>query len=1039
MIRYFAQHRTAANLLMVIFLVLGVSALPRLLRETFPDITPGLVEVRVVYPGASSEEIEEAICQRIEDAVDGVKFIKEIRSEAREGLAKVTIEMEDGADFNEFKDDVRTEVDAIKDFPSDAETPIITQLGLTDAVFTLLVSAPTTPASLKAHCDDLKRRLRRLHGVTLINVRGFSDHQFRIELAANRLKQHNLSVSDVANVVSRQSVGTPAGVVEARDQTIMLRFVEERRSPAELESLIIKARQGGAEVRLGDVGKVVDVFEVAEDKVYLGDERAGLIAIKKTKNQDIIRVADRVREFVDGERERYPQVRIEIINDLSVLVRDRLNMLIANFWQGLILVFLSLWLFFNFRLSFWVTMGLPVSVFGAFFIMPLIGQSINMLTMIAMLLALGLLMDDGIVIAENIASHMARGKTAMQAAVDGVEEVKVGVISSFLTTAVVLGPLAYIEGDIGKVLKVVPLLLILILLVSLVEAFLILPSHLGHSLGHVRSSEPGWFRRRFDAGIEWTREALFGRTVDVLLRWRYLWVGSVVAVFLISMGMLAGGILKVQAFPELEGDTLVARLQLPAGTPLARTEEVVARITGAAQQVNRHFADRQPDGQDVVRLVSVEFNRNDNINESGPHVATVPIELLSNEIRDARIDDIIRVWRNAVGDVPDVVSLTFSQPVFGPAGQPVEIRMTGANLDELARGASELKTFVAQLKGARNLTTDLTPGRPEFRLSLKPGALGLGLDASTMSRQLNAAFSGATAKEIQVGSESYEVDVRLSSEGRNSIADLENFQFTTSDGTRIPLDAVLNLRPSRGWSRIARIDGNRTVTLRGDLDARDLKSLEVADHVRKEFLPEFQQRSPEIDVTFEGEVQKGEEAQWSIVRGVIIGVIGVFVILSFQFQSYIEPLIVMLAIPMAFIGVIWGHLLLGYDFTNPSQLGCAALCGIVVNDSILLVLFLKERVAAGDEVLVACGQASRMRFRAIMLTSLTTIAGLLPLIAERSVQAQVLIPLALSIAFGLMSSTVLVLMVIPCLYAILADFGLTQQRQRDERPLHSET
>eukprot|EP00913_Durusdinium_trenchii_P008790 g8256.t1 len=1027
MIGFFARHKTAANLLMIVFFALGIFALPQLQRETFPDITPAIVQVRVVYPGASTAEIEESICQRIEDAVDGVKFVKEVVSEARDGVAVVTIEMEDGADFREFKDDIRTEIDAIDDLPDDAEDPIIKQIGLTDAVMTLIVSAPTTPAKLKEHCEGLKRRLKQLEGVSLVDVRGFSDRQLRIELSALALKQHNLSVDDVASAVSRQSVGIPAGEIETNAQTLMIRFVEERRTPAQLESLVVKAKQGGAEVRLGALGRVVDVFEVEEDKVLLGDRRAGMLVVEKTKNQDILRVADRVKTFLDGERERFPQVNVEITNDLSVLVDDRLNMLIDNFLQGLVLVFITLWLFFNFRLSFWVAMGLPVSAFGAFFVMPLIGQTVNMLTMISMLLALGLLMDDAIVIAENIAAHLARGKPAMQSAIDGVSEVGIGVLSSFLTTTVVLGPLAFIDGDIGKVLRVVPLVLIVILAVSLIEAFLILPAHLGHSLGHAAAAAPGGFRRSFDAGIDWIRESVVGRSVDFLLRWRYLWVGSVAGMLLISVGMLAGGVLKMQAFPDLEGDTLVARLRLPAGTPLERTEAVVSKITGAAEVVNRHFAERQPDGRDVVRLVSVEFNRNDNAYENGPHVATVQIELLSTEIRNARIDDIIKVWREAVGDVPDIVSLTFSQPVFGPAGRPIEVRLRGNDLDELAAASEEMRAWIAELKGTRNLSIDLHPGKPEIRMSLKPGALGLGLDAATMARQLNAAFSGVRAKEIQVGTESFEIEAQLDPAYRSSIADLENFHFTTPGGTRIPLDAVLQVETDRGWSRIARVDGMRTATVRGDLDAREIKALEVVGQLRQKFLPGFEKKHPRLDVSFEGEVREGEISQASMTRGAIIGVIGVFLILSFQFQSYLEPIVVMLAIPMAAIGVVWGHLLLGYDFTNPSLLGFIALSGVVVNDSILLVQFLKERIDAGDDVLAAAGQASRLRFRAIALTSLTTIAGLLPLMAERSVQAQVLIPLALSIAFGLLTSTVLVLLVVPCLYAILADFGLTSR------------
>ena len=1023
MIGFFARHPTAANLLMLILLALGIVSLPQLRRETFPDITPFEVEVKVPYPGATAEEVEEVICQRVEDAVDGVKFIKEVRADAREGVAIVTIEMEDGGDFAAFKDDITSEVDAIDDFPNDVDDPVITQLGTTDLVVTLAVSGRMTTADLKAWCEAVKDRLQRLPEVSLVKVAGFSDHQLRVELSAEALKRYGLSVGDVADVISRQSVNVPAGAIETRDQDILIRFVEERRAPVEFEDLVIKGRTGGAEVRLSEVARIIDTFEVDEDKVLLGRERAGLLHIEKTKNQDIIRVAAAVKEFVARERERHPQVTLAITRDESTLVVDRLQMLTKNGIQGIVLVFLTLWLFFNAKLSFWVAMSLPVSFFGAFFFMPPLDLTINMMTMVGLLLALGLLMDDGIVIAENIASHRARGKSGMQAAVDGVGEVKAGVFSSFLTTVCVLGPAMMITGDIGKVLKVIPMILIVVMAVSLIEAFAILPAHLGHSM-HGDLKTPGRFRQLFDRGIDWTREVLFGRAVDRLLDWRYLWIGSVVGVFLISVGLMVGGVVKFQAFPDLDGNALVARLLLPGGTPLSRTEEVVGRVTAALDRVNDKFAPRQPGGEDLVQTVNVEFNKNTDSFESGPHVATINVDLLNAETRNARIDDIIQAWNDEVGRLPDVMNLSIGEPGFGPAGRPIEVRLQGQDFDTLKAAASETVAWLDRFQGVRNLTEDLRPGKPELRLRLRDGALGLGLDAANMASQLRHAFSGVTADEIQVGPESYEIDVRLSPNEQDSLADLEYFQFVLRNGDRVPIDAVAEVQPARGWSRIARINGVRTVTIRGDIDSRVTKATSLTNLMQTEFVPQLQQRHPEVAVSFEGEVKEGNNTSASMMKALIIGLLGVFVLLSFQFRSYIEPLVVMLAIPLSLIGVIWGHLIVGIDISMPSLLGFVSLSGVVVNDSILLVLFLKNRIDEGSNILQAAAQASRQRFRAILLTSLTTIAGLLPLLFERSLQAQIIIPLAVSIAFGMMASTVLVLLVIPCFYAVLSDFGL---------------
>ncbi len=1030
MIAFFARHPTAANLMMLVFLAAGIFSLRDLRRETFPDFTSSDVEIFIVYPGATAEKVEESICQRVEDALDGVKFIKELRADAREGVAIITVEMDDTGDFQTFKDDINTEVDAIHDFPTEVEDPIITQLGTTELVLALLVSGPMSPPDLKAYCEDLKERLQAEPEVSLVNIRGFSDHQFRIELADHALRRHNLSVADIGDIVSQQSVDLPAGTIETRDRDILVRFVEERQSASELEDLVVVAGFGGAEIRVRDLGRVYDLFELDEDKVLLNGHRAGLLHIEKTKNQDTLRVANAVRAFIKEEQKRQPQIEIEVTQDSSTLVADRLQMLIKNGWQGMVLVFLVMWLFFNLKLSFWVVMSLPVSFLGAFYFLPQFDLTINMLTMVGLLLALGLLMDDGIVIAENIATHATKGKLPLRAAIDGVSEVKGGVFSSFITTICILGPLISLEGDIGKVLRVVPMVLVLVMAVSLVEAFLILPAHLAHSLHHGDSQKISGIRRRFDSFIDGIRERLLGRCIDVLLKWRYLWVGTVVCIFLVSVGMMAGGIVKFQAFPELDGDVVVARVLLPQGTPLKRTEQVIEEVTEGLKRVNQEFVARQPHGQDLVQSVYVQFNQNSDAFENGPHVATVFADLLSAETRNARIDEILQTWRNEVGRPADVLSLVFTEPSFGPAGRPIEIRFRGRDFERLKSAATEMRVWLSQFKGVFNLADDLRPGKQEVRLRLRAGARGLKLNAANMARQLRAAFYGVTADEIQVGPESYEIDVRLGREDQNSLADLEYFHFTLPDGKQVPLSAVAEVETRRGWSRIARVNGMRTVTLRGDIDTRLTNTATIFAELETAFQPALAEKYPRVNVSFEGETKEAATTQGSMRRAMLIGVIGVYVLLSFQFRSYIEPLIVMMAIPFALIGVIWGHLFMGIDISMPSLLGFISLAGVVVNDSILLILFLKMRRQQGADIEQSAAQASRQRFRAIIITSLTTIAGLLPLMAERSLQAQILIPLAVSIAFGLMASTVLVLLVVPCLYMILGDFGLVSELER---------
>ncbi len=1027
MIGYFAKHPTAANLLMLTLFAMGVLSLRNLRRETFPDFAASEVQIRVPYRGATAEEVEEVICSRVEDAIDGVRFVKEIRSEAREGVAVITVEMEEGADFVSFKDEIDTEVAAIDDFPDDVEDAIITQLHMTDPVLSILVAGPMSAPDLKAYCEDLKRRLQTESEASLVEIEGFADHQFRIELEPQALMKHGVSVADIADMISRQSVDLPAGVIETAQRDILVRFTEQRTSPRELEELIIIAGRNGAELKLRDLGRVIDLFELKEDRINLGDRRAGLLQIKKTKNQDIIRVARSVKEFLEVERERLPQLEIKLTQDQSTLVIDRLQMLITNGWQGMILVFAAMWIFFSAKLSFWVVMSLPVSFLGAFFFVPSFDLTINMMTMVGLLLALGLLMDDGIVIAENIASHRARGKASLDAAIDGVSEVSAGVFNSFITTVAVLGPLAALDGNIGKVLRVVPIILILVLVVSLIEAFFILPAHLGHAL-HTSPDKPvNRFRKRFDDAIDWVREHVFGRLIDTLMHWRYLWVGCVFFVFLLSAGLFAGGVVRFQAFPELDGDLVVARLLMPAGTPFEKTESVVGQIRDSLAKVNDEMKPLQPDEQDLVTTVYSRFNLNEDAFETGPHVATIFADLLTAEVRNARVDDILEQWRTAIGDLPDVQQLVLTEPGLGPAGRNIEIRFMGDDLLTLRKAALDAQNWFAAFRGVSNLAVDLHEGKSEMRVRMRAGAAGLGLFGSDVARQLRAAYAGVTADEFQVGPESYEIEVRLASNARNNLADLDYFHCTLPDGKQIPLDSVATIEESVGWSRIARVNGKRTVSLRGDLDSKQTNTAQIMKLFEAEFVPKLHKQYKHIEYSIEGETKEATVTQASMRRGILIGSIGVFILLSFQFRSYIEPLVVMVAIPLALVGVVWGHLLLGMDISMPSLLGFVSLAGVVVNDSILLVLFLKMRAFEGADIPEAACRAGRERFRAITITSLTTIAGLTPLLFEHSLQAQILIPLAISIVFGLLASTVLVLLVIPCLYTILNDMGLTSK------------
>ncbi len=1023
MIRFFAAHPTASNLLMLCLFALGLIALPSLKRAIIPDFSIDAAEVRVVYPGASAERVEEAICQRIEDAVDDVTDLEEVRCDAREGRATATIEMVEDADLDRFMSEVETEIDGIDDFPEVTEIPVIRQLNRTDKVISIAITGPMSEPDLKVYAEMLKDRLTQLPEVSLVELQGFSQRQIRIALDSLALRQLGLSAAQVADIVERQSVDLPSGTVETDQRDVLIRFDDERQSPLGFEDLVVKGSETGAEVRLGQIAEIIDRFELDEERVYFNGERAALLQVSKTKSQDALTVKRAVEAFIEAERLRAPpSVTLALTRDLASNIEDRLEMLSRNGLQGLVLVFLVMWLFFSLRHSFWVAMGLPASFLGTFFVMTVLGLSLNMLSMVALLIAIGVIMDDSIVIAENIATQSRQGKPPLEAAIDGTRQVMPGVVSAFLTSVCVFLPLAFIEGDIGKVLRVVPIVLIITLSVSLIEAFLILPHHMQRAASREKR---GRFRRSFDAAFERLKERGLGTTVDAAVRWRYLTIGLIGFLFLASLGMVAGGQLKFRAFPDLDGDVIDARILLPQGTPLARTEAVVAQVEEALKRVDEALSPRLGEGRRLVRSVLVQYNVNADAFESGPHLATVTADLISGESRPIRIDEILNLWRQEAGEVSDVVALTFKEPNFGPAGVPIEIRLQGTDLVTLKAASDDLVAWLERYDGTADLTDDLRPGKPEMRLQLREGATGMGLDALQIASQLRAAYYGMTSAEIQVGSESFEIDVQLRPDDQDSLADLEYFAVTLPDGSQAPLSAVARVDVARGYARIARIDGLRTVTIRGDLDPQRANLNEILADTQTRFLDQLQARYPGIRIGLEGETAEQNKTQFSMMRGFLLGLLGVFVLLSFQFRDYFEPVIVMMAIPLALIGVVWGHLLMGLDLSLPSTLGFASLAGIVVNDSILLVTFIKMRSEEGLEVDEAARRASRERFRPVLLTSLTTIAGLLPLLFETSLQAQVLIPLVTSLAFGLMASTLLVLIVVPCLYAILHDFGLS--------------
>lgn len=1030
MIRFFASHPTAANLLMLLIISLGLMALPDIKRETFPVFQAKKVSVRIVYPGATPQGVESALCIPIEDALDGINQIEEVQCEAREGVATATITMNEGGDINRLLAEVKNEIDSINTFPDEIETPVVEEFGRTDEVIHLAIQAPMSEVELKEYAESLKRKIKRQTGISLIEITGFSDHQLRVELSLAKLRQFGLTAGDVADALASQNIKLPSGTLEGKDKTILLRFDQQSVSPQDMQNMVIASSADGGQIRLIDVGKVEDRFEFEEEKVLLNGERAALLKIKKNKDQDAISIVEQIKQFVQQEQTYLAEgITLTLTNNSATVIEDRLSMLMTNGWQGIVLVFAVMWLFFAWRYAFWVSMGLPVSFLGAFFLMSLFGISINMISMVAMLMAIGILMDDAIVIAESIATKVEQGGDANEGAIAGVNLVLPGVISSFLTTCAIFGGLAFITGDIGQVMRVIPIVLLMTLAISLIEAFFILPNHLIHSLRHSQKSSnlgPA-FKQRFVAKFEAFRHGTLHILTERAVKYRYAFVGSVIALLFLSFSLASSGLLKFKAFPNTQGDIVEVRVLMSPGTPLEKTEEVVTHISKSAQAMNLHFSPQQPEQQSLVENITVEFNKNMDAFSTGAHLATVRVNLLTVEQRTTSIDEILNYWRNQVGEIPGAIAISFKEPTFGPAGRAIELRLQSDNIQQLIQASHDIRSELVKYNGVFDVMDDTRPGKEELQIELKPGALSLGADGALIANQLRLAFNGRKIDDVQRGTEQIEIDVRLRREDKLTINQLKNFPITLPNKTEITLSTLANINYERGPSRINRISGQRTLTIIGDINPDIANTSEVLNSLQLNVIDNLTEAYPDMSFSFEGEAKEGNTTAKSIVTKFLLGLLGIYIILSFEFKSYLEPFMVMLAIPLAIIGVMWGHVLLGFDLTMPSIIGFVSLAGIVVNDSILLVAFIKDHMAQGMDAHQAAVQASKERFRAVFITSATTIAGTFPLLLETSTQAQVIQPLVVSLIFGISTSTCLILFVLPALYVILQDLGLTSE------------
>lgn len=1028
MIRWFGGHPTASNLLLVVMLAIGIFAAPGLLRETFPDYSPTEASINIAYRGASAADVEDAICLRVFDGLKGVNNLEELSCTAQDNLASAVATMLPGGDVGRFLDEVDAEIGAITDFPSGADTPIITQLFTTDLVAAIAVHGDMSFADLESYANDLEMRLFGIDNVAEIVVKGISQRQWQVEISSDLLQQYGLSVGDVSRLIRQQNIDMPLGTLSTQNEDVQLRFVNQSRSIADLENLVVLSGQAGGELTLGEIAQISETYDLEEEKILFNGEQALILEVRKNKESDAINVMAGITAFLETEREVMgPGVSLTITQDMTSIVADRLAMLVSNGIMGLVLVAITMSLFYRPRLAIWAILGLPIAFAGSFAVMSLMGLSLNMITLVGLLVAIGIVMDDSVVITDSIYEHAAHGEGALDAVVHGVKQVMPGVMSSFLTTVAVFGPLSFLSGELGTVLEVMPIVLLAALAASLIEAFLILPHHLKAPIAHAVANQPGRFSVWFDKGVEFLREGV-GKIADGAIHARYFVMAGLFITLLGSIGFFAGGNIKMEAMPDIEGDVIEARLLMPQGTPLAVTEAAVDQVVDALKRINLEFP--QPDDKDLVQAIQVRFNENVSAGETGSHVATIGVDLLTAELRSTNLDVLVPLWRQEIGEIYGLINLAIQEPGFGPAGVPIEIRIQGRDLDEMKMASLDLVHYLKGYVGVFNVMDDLRPGKPQRQYTLSEGANALGFTSESVATQLRSGMLGDIVDDIQIGNQNVEVVVSQTSQENSSLDGLDRALVISKTGQSVPLNVVTNFTETRDWGKITLIDGVRTISVQANVDAGQANAAALMGDLKQNWIPQFEIDYPELRLELLGQVAATAETATSIVKGLAIGMLGVFLILSFQFRSYIEPLIVMIAIPMALIGSIWGHVFMGFDISMPSLIGAASLAGIVVNNSILLMQYISKFRHQGMEALRAAGQASRARMRPIFISTTTTIMGMLPLLAETSAQAASIIPLVISLVFGLLMSTTLVLLVLPALYVILNDIGATGFAQK---------
>ncbi|MXW09852.1 MAG: efflux RND transporter permease subunit [Gammaproteobacteria bacterium] len=1028
-IAYMARNGVAANLLMFFILAAGFVSLRGLVQEVFPEISLDQVVISVPYPGATPDEIEESILRKIEEQIEAVDDVKEIRSTAAEGRGSVTVELQLGADVARALDDIKAQVDRIQTFPAGAERPEVSELTNRQSVIRLVLFGDVGERTLKELAYRTEDGLAALPVVSYVETTGIRDYEISVEVPLHQLRALGLTLGDIAGAVRGGSLDLSAGSIDTRDEEVRIRTTGQNYTQHDFEDIIVLSRVDGTVVRLGDIAEVRDGFRDVDLIARFQGQPAVYVEVFRTSDEKVLDIVAAVEEHL--EEEVIPSlpagVGLEVWNNSGQIFESRLGLLVKNGLIGLALVLLSLTLFLDLRLAFWVAVGIAVSFVGTFAVMNWLAVSINMMTLFAFILAVGIVVDDAVVVGENIHAEREKGWRGVDASIRGTRRITGPVIFAVLTTVVAFCPLFFVPSVMGRLMTMLPVVVISVLMFSLVESLLVLPNHLSHM------PDPGRGRRRsrdhlvarIQRGVDLGLKRFIAGPLDRALRVATAQPGLVIttgiSLIVLSVAMVPAGIIRVNFMPTVEADLVTATLEMPEGTPAARTSDMAEFVEASGYRAIARLSPESSEsllegvnvtvGQEARQMAP--FGAGPSA-DPRPNLAAVEFKLVTADFRDVSAAGFQQAWREELGPLPEAKALTITAELLN-FGFPVHVELAHPDPGRLTSVADSLMERLRAFEGVFDVRADQDQGLREIQLDLRPEARTMGLTLDALARQVRSAFFGNEAVRVQRGREEVRVYVRLPEEERNAIADVEAYLVRTPMGGEVPLGRVASVRLGSSPTTIRRTDGERVITVTADVDREVITGGEVTEQLAATVLPELAAGDPGLSYSFGGQQQEQVESFGALAGGFALALLAIYALLAVPFGSYTKPLIVMAAIPFGIIGAIAGHLLLGLPMSMMSMFGVIGLSGVVVNDSLVMIDFINDRLRRGMPGREAIIDGAKARFRPILLTSVTTFLGVAPLVFERSLQAQFLVPMAASLGFGILFATAVLMLIVPAL------------------------